>query len=298
MNSTYIINENSLTLFHNGKVNTVTASHENYPRIKEAIRESDFDKAQDLIDRVSFVKGWCGTDGNFFVEDNGDVKYKTEQLSSSLSKRIIKMAEEGFDTKPLAQFLDNLFLNPSNRAIEELYRFLECNALPITPDGSFMAYKRIRSDWTDCHTGTVDNSVNQIVEMPRNRVNDDCTQTCSHGLHFCSLEYLKAFIGERLVAVKINPRDVVSIPIDYNNSKGRCCRYEVVQELDMALVRGTKDYWNAPVVDDYEDEEEENEEYYECRDCCWTGSAEQTIFSNGTIICPSCGSNNVEVAYQ
>ena len=31
--------------------------------------------------------------------------------------------------------------------------------------------------------------------------------------------------------IKVNPRDVVSIPVDYNNSKGRCCKYEVVGEV-------------------------------------------------------------------
>ena len=40
------------------------------------------------------------------------------------------------------------------------------------------------------------------------------------------------FGGERIVIVKINPRDVVSIPTDYNDSKGRACRYEVVDEID------------------------------------------------------------------
>ena len=30
--------------------------------------------------------------------------------------------------------------------------------------------------------------------------------------------------------VKINPADVVAIPSDYNNTKGRTCRYEVVSE--------------------------------------------------------------------
>ena len=30
--------------------------------------------------------------------------------------------------------------------------------------------------------------------------------------------------------VKIDPADVVSIPVDYNNSKGRCCKYEVIAE--------------------------------------------------------------------
>jgi hypothetical protein len=33
------------------------------------------------------------------------------------------------------------------------------------------------------------------------------------------------------VIVKINPRDVVSIPTDYNNAKGRACRYEVIGEV-------------------------------------------------------------------
>lgn len=31
--------------------------------------------------------------------------------------------------------------------------------------------------------------------------------------------------------VKINPRDVVAIPSDYNNAKGRTCKYHVVKEL-------------------------------------------------------------------
>ena len=31
--------------------------------------------------------------------------------------------------------------------------------------------------------------------------------------------------------MKINPRDVVSIPNDYDNTKGRACRYEVIGEV-------------------------------------------------------------------
>jgi hypothetical protein len=42
---------------------------------------------------------------------------------------------------------------------------------------------------------------------------------------------LNSFGGERIVILKINPRDVVSIPTDYNNSKGRACRYEIIGEL-------------------------------------------------------------------
>jgi hypothetical protein len=68
--------------------------------------------------------------------------------------------------------------------------------------------------------------------MERNLVDDDQNRTCSTGLHFCSKDYLNHFGGERIVILKINPRDVVSIPNDYNDSKGRCARYEIVDEID------------------------------------------------------------------
>jgi hypothetical protein len=111
---------------------------------------------------------------------------------------------------------------------------LEKNSLPITPDGCFLAYKKVRNDYLDIHSGTMNNSVGQVVSMERNEVDDDKDRTCSAGLHFCSQDYLPHFgngYDNRVVILKINPRDVVSIPSDYNNAKGRACRYEVVGEI-------------------------------------------------------------------
>ena len=45
--------------------------------------------------------------------------------------------------------------------------------------------------------------------------------------------------------VKINPRDVVSIPTDYNNAKGRACRYEVIGEVGVAPT--DEEEFTAPV---------------------------------------------------
>ena len=94
--------------------------------------------------------------------------------------------------------------------------------------------------------------------MPRNFVNDNKEETCSTGLHFCSREYAEGFFGnsgDRMMVIKINPRDVVSIPVDYNNTKGRCSRYEVVGELP---------FENAKIKEeDYlEDSGVVNEKYY------------------------------------
>jgi hypothetical protein len=75
--------------------------------------------------------------------------------------------------------------------------------------------------------------VGTTPEMPRNEVNDDKDQTCSDGLHFCSQGYLGFYgAGGRTMILKVNPRDVVSIPSDYDNAKGRACKYEVIGELE------------------------------------------------------------------
>ena len=59
-------------------------------------------------------------------------------------------------------------------------------------------------------------------------------QTCEQGLHFCSIAYLPNYPGDRIMKVKINPKDVVSIPTDYQFSKGRTWRYEVIGEVPKA----------------------------------------------------------------
>jgi hypothetical protein len=60
-----------------------------------------------------------------------------------------------------------------------------------------------------------------------------------------SLGNLNHFGGERIMIVKINPRDVVSIPSDYNDTKGRACRYEVIGELNKE--EAPEDAFTSPV---------------------------------------------------
>jgi hypothetical protein len=177
--------------------------------------------------------------------------WKGRELHSTLAVKMIDMLKEGFPIEPMVNFMENLYQNPSKRAVDELYGFLEKGNLPITPDGHFLAYKKVRDNYFDCHSGTMDNSVGQVVEMERFDVDDNKDNTCSTGLHFCSKEYLASFGGARTMIVKINPRDVVSIPSDYNASKGRACRYEVIGELnvseDQAFTRPVQATANRPV---------------------------------------------------
>lgn len=257
MTPAYALSDTSLTVFIPGeRPLSTTSANPSWDLILDAIRDGDWESVADLATPRRAVARYLDAQLDIKLEDD-ILYYKGEALHNSLTDRILKMIGEDMPITPLVNFLVNLMSNPSSRAIDELYSFLEYGNLPITPDGHFLAYKRVNDDYKDMYTGSVDNSLGCVVEMARHKVNDDSRQTCSHGLHFASLEYLKHFHGNRLMALKINPRDVVSIPYDYNNSKGRCCRYRVVDELDPKFVY--EDAWNTSVVQDYDPVEDDFE---------------------------------------
>lgn len=226
-----LINPNvSVGFLLNGDWKAADSSHPKYSEIEALVAQDKFKEAAALIDVKSVVlSAIAGTD---ITLEGNEVKYKGELVAGTLGRRIVDLQHKGLPVDYLVKFLENLMLNPSKRAVDELYDFLEVSKLPITDDGHFLAYKSVRQDFTDHHTGKMDNSVGVIVEMPRNKVDEDKNRTCSAGLHFAAHEYAKGFgASGRMVVLKINPRDVVTIPSDYNNQKGRACRYEILEEI-------------------------------------------------------------------
>ena len=251
----YLIQGSNIVIVINNQPHTINRTHITYQKVLDAIKANDWATVQDVIEPKKVVINY----GKGNVEVQGDkLFWRGAEMHNALTTRMISMLQEGFPVEPLVLFMENLMSNPSKRAVDELYGFLEKNNLPITPDGHFLAYKKVRSDYMDCHSGTFDNSVGKVCEMERNQVDDDKDRTCSAGLHFCSQEYLNHFGGEHTMILKINPRDVVSIPSDYNNSKGRCSRYEVIGELGVnpedaftaAVQEGANDNWNNSFIND------------------------------------------------
>lgn len=242
-----IVGRDCITLVIDGKTYAVSNTTRNFDKIKEFIKNPDnlVSDLLDLVDVKRSIKKFSY--GNISVDENMNVLFGTYVLNNCLTKRMIAMIEDGFDVIPLANFLVNIMKNPSKTAVDELYEFLENNRLPITPDGHFLAYKRISDDFKDFHTNTFDNSVGTVLEMERNKVDDRRDNTCSDGFHFCSLEYLEHFHRNEgvIVIVKINPADVVSFPRDYNISKGRTCKYEVLSIY--ADYRPEKEAFTSPV---------------------------------------------------
>jgi hypothetical protein len=246
MSYPFVIQGSNVTVVIGNKPHTISKTHPTYQKVVDAIKADDWDTVKSIIDPVKVVLNY----GKGNVSIQGDkLFWKGDEFNGALATRMIAMLQEGFTIEPMVLFMENLMHNPSKRAVDELYGFLEKNNLPLTPDGHFLAYKKVRDNFMDVHSGTMDNSVGRVVEMARNKVDDNKDNTCSTGLHFCGQSYLTQFGGERTVIVKVNPADVVSIPSDYNGAKGRACRYEVVGELgvnpDEAFTQPVQDMANS-----------------------------------------------------
>jgi hypothetical protein len=242
---------------------TIDTDHPKYKEALDCVRNRDWKTFVDIVNIAKQVQNYFSNSNSGVEIKDGLVTYNGETIHNTLTKRIISFIRDGLPYEPLVKFFNNLMDNPSKRAVDELYDFLEAGELPITEDGCFLAYKNVRSNYFDIHSGTFRNQVGDVCEMPRNRVDEDKERTCSYGLHFCSIAYLPSFSdsdGGHTMIVKINPKDVVSIPADYNNTKGRTCRYEVVAEYKddwrSKIDRGESG-WNSPLYSsnggEYED---------------------------------------------
>lgn len=270
----FLIQGTNIILVVNNKPHTINDTHLSYNRIKDAIREKDWGVIPGL---VSAAKALTTYTQNRFEVIDGEFYRDGVVVHNAIATRIVAMYQDGFDVNPLINFMTNLEQNPSARAVRELYGFIEKSNLPLTEDGCFLAYKKVRGDYYDVYSGTVFNKPadkltpteaksilpyttkdtnavtvavvdgETVVSMERNKVDDERDRTCSYGLHFCSLNYLSNFGGDRIVILKINPKDVVSIPSDYNDTKGRCCSYTVVGEVED--VKQPQSYFSSNLVE-------------------------------------------------
>ena len=280
----FSITPSSVIVMLSGKTYALTEdSHQHYATIRQALKDKDFETVEKLIDLAQAINDFGG--GKISVV-NGVVMYGTHALHNSATRRLLEQMSEGFDVEPMVKFLENVMLNPSKRAVDELYTFLEFNSLPITEDGHFVAYKRVNHNFKDFYTGKMDNSIGSTPEMPRNFVNDNKDETCSTGLHFCSLAYLPHYhSGEgRIVIVKVNPADVVSIPSDYNNAKGRACKYLILEEY---LGGELNEKFNTSIYGATPETNVDVEETVECWNCGAESTVNECLQNDGD--CPHCG---------
>ena len=288
-----IISPDPVTGFINividGKNYNIQASHPKFSDAITSIVNNDYDEFMNIVDPASKLSKLYASYEGIEVKD-GSLYVFEEQVHGVIAERILGLLNIGLDCTNVFKFILKLNLNPSKRAVDELYTFLEHKNLPLTDTGNFLAYKAVRNNFTDKHTGKFLNTVDSVLEMPRNKVDDNKEVGCSYGFHAGTVEYALGFAShnDRLVLVEINPADVVSIPTDCNFQKLRTCKYKVVGEyerpLEEAIYPSRYETDNDDDVDIWGNEEEEdlcsgcNMEYNswcceceQCGDCCDCG---------------------------
>ena len=258
-----------ITIFVEGKQHTILATDSNFASAVTAFEASDWDGLYNILNPAQVFQNLYAKYEQVEVK-HGNVYVNDEPISNLIAGRILDFLAKGEDCLPVFKFITKLNLNPSARAVNELYTFLEHKFLPLTDNGNFLAYKALRDDYTDVHTGKFDNSVDNVLEMPRNKVDDNKEVGCSYGFHAGTLEYARGFrpCNGKLVVVEINPADVVSIPTDCECQKLRTCKYKVVSEYEVPLEdlayesRFTTDY-----DDDVDREWDDEDTFSVCSDC-------------------------------
>ena len=248
--------------------------------------KGDFETAISYLDIKTTIKNW--SDGELRV-DNGAVYYFSERLHGAVVDKLLDLIQAGMDTSaPFIKFIKNLLDNPSKSSVDELYDFLSYKSLPIDEDGWVIGYKGVASDgWSISgntqttvlqgeinERGQILNRVGDTIEVQRRCVDDDRRNQCSHGLHVGSFDYAKSWAGSgKLLMVRFNPADAVSVPEDCSCQKLRVSKYEILEEIEIAddseiekPFYGVYTNGNTEEENDYDYDYNDEEEYEDEQD--------------------------------
>ena len=228
----------TITVMIDGAIHTFPSSYVDFEDMCDACEAMDLDTINVLIrksqESLSFLEGRVfSKSGVMYLKTDAGDKSIDSRLYSRISELHNQTDAAPEDIEGILNLATKLYQNENVDAINDMFRFLEYNSLPITKEGNFIAYKLVRHDYKDIYTGKIDNGVGATPTMFREDCEFNREITCSSGLHFCSKDYLPHYgnMDSRIMILEINPADVISIPVDYNNAKGRACKYKVVGEI-------------------------------------------------------------------
>lgn len=262
----YIETVSGYTFFLEGNPISVDSSDARYTDVTNALQKNDMEHLRGilrdnqeayLLSKLSTITQYFNdlkftiTKNSLHAEEevvSADVSYKGQPLPEVLKQKLIEMYKAGAtEFSHLFNFIDNLLANPDKNSREQLYKFLVHKNMPITDNGTFIAYKGVREDYysitgntsTIVLEGKVDpnghilNELGKTIRVRHEDVENDPDVSCSQGLHVGSYEYAKNFKSRdgRLLAVEVNPKDVVSVPTDCACQKCRVSSYKVLNEV-------------------------------------------------------------------
>ncbi len=235
----YTLTNESLVVIVKGDPITVQKGTINFEPLREVLLNEDWDKVESVLTIKGAVEVW--SEGALVIEGE-TASFNGKELPPVLARRLVKMASAGEDLTPFTRFWERCQKHPKPESLVQLWAFLVHNGIPLTEDGCFLANKSVKSNFTDHHTGKINNELGaKIPRLKWEEVDTNPNNHCSRGYHVGSTGYTKKFggVGSKHVVCKVAPEDVASVPNDHNASKLRCIYYEIVSHAGGALSNTT-----------------------------------------------------------
>jgi len=268
--------QKNLTLVHDGEMYVADNTHPSWDRIFAGVMNGD-ESVVSLFDLSESVSRKFEALTERVAVRGGQVYFDGDPLDRAETRQIVRFLDGDIeDWEPLVNFLEKVQTNPDEHSREQLYTWLDRHDFPITEDGDLIAYKGVVANGDEYFSinhgkaivdgeevnGAVPNAVGSVIEMPRSEVQHDPRTGCSRGLHAGTWDYASGFARGAVLTVRINPRDVVSVPTDCSAQKVRVCRYTVVGVTD---VEHDSPLW-TDADEDWDDDYSEDDSWGELED--------------------------------
>ena len=131
-----------ITVVLDGKPHSINAGNKLFSQALDAFRDENWDAFLNAVNPTLRLNSLYASYEGIEVKE-GNMFVFGDPVHSTLATRVLSLLENNLDCVPLFKFILKLNLNPSKRAVDELYTFLEHKSLPLTDTGNFMAYKEI-----------------------------------------------------------------------------------------------------------------------------------------------------------
>lgn len=188
MQSTHFDNGRQITVYHNDSILNFNREENEklFLQVRELYKVGDYDAIARLTvtpENINFKYA----DSNLSISKEGVVTINGDVLPASLSKVIVSLYKEEAPIDCFINFWHKLNQNPSNKAVNRLYDFIEKHNITILPDGNLLLYRVVRRTeqpevFVDIYTGTMRQAIGDKISVSRNSVDDRDEISCSHGL--------------------------------------------------------------------------------------------------------------------
>jgi hypothetical protein len=199
---------------------------------KEAIASNSFERVEQFVAKYMLQKV-SKPDSVVEFDKDQQVVVNGRVYCTSLTRHIQNVHKLGFPIANLLEFMRCALNNPIYDLPDKLFDFIQRNKLTVTEDGSFIGY--IGGGQPGYHPA------GQKIELPKKVWETYPT----HGyLQFFEVGGLsnassQGFKPTRLM-VKVNPRDVMTLPDRSEKDTLFCCLYEIVGAMQAPDIRGVR----------------------------------------------------------